>query len=70
MEFNFSLSVGAFIDLVNTSSAASNPPIPPGCWFAIALDIKGTKIPKRRAQKEDKGEMEALELKLKSWLVI
>ena len=64
------MSVGTFIDLVNTFSAASNPPIPPGCWFAIALDIKGTKIPKRRSQREDEGEMEALELKLKAGLGI
>ena len=42
-----------------------------GCWFAIALDIKlGTKIPKRRSQREDEGEMEAQELKLKAGFVI
>ena len=65
------MSVGTFIDLVIKFSAASNPPDPPGCWFAIALDIKlGTKIPKRRSQREDEGEMEAQELKLKAGLVI
>ena len=68
--FNFSMSVGTFIDLVNTFSAASNPPIPPGCWFAMALDIKGPKIPKRRSQREDVFEMEELELKLKAGLGI
>ena len=65
------MSIGAVIDLVITFSAALNPPDPPGYCFAVALDIQlGTKFPKRRSQREDEGEMEALELRLKAELVI